>query len=325
MSTEGISNTALMAYGLRVVNTAWTGNAIQVYNGTTTKDIGFVANSLDTASLLSFAGNGTVTVSKWYDQSGNGHDAVQATPSLQPAIVINGEVTNVLGYPAIQFTGTQILTANTALLSNANSTLVALVMPTGGNFETLVSTTLSSGNDASFAFGSGSQLALGNNGNGSIGTPLYAQQRVPTLLAWTANSVSSGQYTTATAYLGYDSNATVSLQMNGNPTGTTNIGNAPPYDAFTGFMREIAAWPEQLSTGSIFTVMGNMDIAAPVNVTGTLEETLLSTNSSAKITFAGMEVLMAPVVVNAMITGAYMEVLCEIPRSSAASVCISGG
>jgi surface protein len=46
--------------------------------------------NLDTGSLLAFAGPGNAFVKTWYDQSGNGRHASQATAANQPQIVSNG-------------------------------------------------------------------------------------------------------------------------------------------------------------------------------------------------------------------------------------------
>lgn len=53
--------------------------------------IGFTASGdLDTNSLLAFAGSSNALVATWYDQSGNGNNAVQITNVNQPVIVTNG-------------------------------------------------------------------------------------------------------------------------------------------------------------------------------------------------------------------------------------------
>lgn len=85
---------AAAAYSLRKLSTAYTGAAIEVrktVGGTTSiQNIGFVDNELDTASLLTFAEGGDVFVAKWYDQSGEGNDAIETTASGQASIVLSG-------------------------------------------------------------------------------------------------------------------------------------------------------------------------------------------------------------------------------------------
>lgn len=85
---------ASVAYSLRKLRTAYTGNCIRVRRSSdnTEQNIGFVGNDLDTTSLLSFVGAGNGFVTTWYDQSGNGINANIATASFQARIVNNGSL-----------------------------------------------------------------------------------------------------------------------------------------------------------------------------------------------------------------------------------------
>lgn len=65
---------------------------------------------LDTNALLAFVGSGSGFVTTWYDQSGNGRHAVQATAGNQPRIVNAGVVDTVNGIPQPFYTGTTWLT-----------------------------------------------------------------------------------------------------------------------------------------------------------------------------------------------------------------------
>ena len=99
---------AAAAYSLRQLRTAYTGPAIQVRRSSddTLQDIGFVDGNLDTASLLSFVGSGNGFVKTWYDQSGQGNDASQASTAAQPKVVSSGVVVLENGKAAIEFDGT---------------------------------------------------------------------------------------------------------------------------------------------------------------------------------------------------------------------------
>lgn len=83
---------AAAAYSLRKLRTAYTGSAIRVRRSSdnTEQDIGFVADQLDTVSLLSFCGAGNGFVTTWYDQSGNANNATQTTQANQPQVVSFG-------------------------------------------------------------------------------------------------------------------------------------------------------------------------------------------------------------------------------------------
>jgi prepilin-type N-terminal cleavage/methylation domain-containing protein len=89
---------ASAAYSLRKLRTAYTGNAIRVRRSSDNveQDIGFVNNELDTTALVSFIGSNSGFISTWYDQSGNGRDAVQTTTLVQPRIV-NAGATKAIG------------------------------------------------------------------------------------------------------------------------------------------------------------------------------------------------------------------------------------
>lgn len=96
---------AAVAYSLRKLRTAYTGNAIRVRRSSdnTEQNIGFVSNVLDTASLLTFCGAGSGFVTTWYDQSGNGVNATQTFAVNQPRIVNAGALETLAGKTSIYF------------------------------------------------------------------------------------------------------------------------------------------------------------------------------------------------------------------------------
>jgi hypothetical protein len=85
---------AAAAYSLRLLRTAYTGDAIRVRRASdnTEQDIGFVDNELDTSALTTFCSGTDGFVETWYDQSGNANNATQLTASNQPQIVSSGSV-----------------------------------------------------------------------------------------------------------------------------------------------------------------------------------------------------------------------------------------
>jgi hypothetical protein len=99
---------AAAAFSLRKLRTAYTGNAIRVRRSIDNieQDFGFMQGELDTSALLSFCstGNGFITV--WYDQSGNGKNATQATLALQPQIVSGGVLLTSGSKPSMQYDNT---------------------------------------------------------------------------------------------------------------------------------------------------------------------------------------------------------------------------
>jgi hypothetical protein len=98
---------AAAAYSLRLLRTAYTGDAIKVRRASdnTEQDIGFVNNELDVATLESFCSGTNGFVTTWYDQSGNGNNATQITAANQPQIVSSGSVILDNGKPTLKFDG----------------------------------------------------------------------------------------------------------------------------------------------------------------------------------------------------------------------------
>jgi hypothetical protein len=96
---------AVAAYSLRKL-TGSAAYAVDVVRSSdlATTSIGFDAyGDLDTATLLAFAGSGTVTVSRWYDQTGNGKHMDQSGNTAQPQIVLTGSLHRLNGKPSIGF------------------------------------------------------------------------------------------------------------------------------------------------------------------------------------------------------------------------------
>jgi hypothetical protein len=92
-----------VAYSVRKLRTAYTGNCMRVRNGSSVElDIGFDSSgNLDESALLTHCGSGDGYVTIWYDQSGNGYNMVQATTSRQPLIVSSGAVIKENGKPTL--------------------------------------------------------------------------------------------------------------------------------------------------------------------------------------------------------------------------------
>lgn len=95
---------ASAAYSLRNLSSAYTGPLIRVRRSSDNaeRDIyGTFRGDLDLAALTSFVGANSGFVTTWYDQSGTGRHATQATAGSQPRIVNAGAVETENGKPAI--------------------------------------------------------------------------------------------------------------------------------------------------------------------------------------------------------------------------------
>ena len=118
-------------------------NANGVYSTTATSSdplpkVTFTASSdfigsIDDVSVIQSTANGLVTT--WYDQSGNGNNATQATAANQPKIVSSGTLVTENGKAAVDFDGTDDhLITLTAYPTGTNEShfYVASSMQTGG-------------------------------------------------------------------------------------------------------------------------------------------------------------------------------------------------
>jgi hypothetical protein len=113
----------------RRLATAYTGSLIRVRRSSdnTEQDIGYTAgNVLDESALTTFVGAGNGFVTTWYDQSGNGNNAVQSTAANQPQIVSSGTINKQSGLsgsqPALSFDGVNDFMDFTSLVTTTNYT-----------------------------------------------------------------------------------------------------------------------------------------------------------------------------------------------------------
>jgi hypothetical protein len=126
---------ALAAYSLRSLSSSVT-NFVRVRRSSDNTEDDFTAAAVSdgTFAILVGAGNNGF-VRTWYDQSGNGQNAGQATSGSQPQIVSSGSVitdgTN--ARPSISYSGgAKILSATLGSSPNAqsNMSLISVVSPT---------------------------------------------------------------------------------------------------------------------------------------------------------------------------------------------------
>jgi hypothetical protein len=88
---------AVAAFSFRRLSNTYQGNAIMVVRSSDkdSSNIGFSGNYLDTVSLKNFCLTGATDscfVRTWYDQSGDGRHARQATYANMPKVMINGAI-----------------------------------------------------------------------------------------------------------------------------------------------------------------------------------------------------------------------------------------
>lgn len=96
---------AAAAYSLRLLRSAYTGAVVRVRRSSDSTEQDFTAAQVTDGTLTAFCGAASGFVRTWYDQSGNGRNASQASTSSQPLIVNNGVLIQENSGPAIFFNG----------------------------------------------------------------------------------------------------------------------------------------------------------------------------------------------------------------------------
>lgn len=225
---DTLSVTAAAAYGFFRLRAAFAGSAIRVRRSSDNAelDIGFTGTAIDFSAsgpIAVFCGttagnHGYVT--RWYDQSGNGYDSVQATAARQPQVWRDGAAVTQSGRAIIGFdaAGTQLVAPIPALGSSVCFAYVTgtaidfspghriaatgVTAPEFGHAAWLVfPAALSSGDKASLAaaFGTSSSgdwdLVIAQRGGTAAALTLTTAGGVATTIDWgdgTVNTPASG-------------------------------------------------------------------------------------------------------------------------------------
>ena len=112
---------AAAAYSLRALSAAWlAGDVVEVRRSSDSSTQSFTAGQVADGTLEAFCGVGDGFVSTWYDQSGNGNNATQATTTAQPKIVSAGSlVTGGIDFDGVddQLDGTGITASLATMIS----------------------------------------------------------------------------------------------------------------------------------------------------------------------------------------------------------------
>ena len=210
---NAMSATAAAAFSTRLLRSAYAGACMNVRRSSdnTAQDIGFVNGVLDTASLLAFVGSGDGFVTTWYDQSGNGSNATQATAVNQPQIVASGVVTTAGSKPALKFV------AATPLWLNIPGQTTTNIFSMNAVFQTSAFAAVQGLTDGDATGGTGAaQLII----SASTGALAYQKKGVATLFASTLTpATGTPQIATLVA-----TNTTAAISLNG----TTQINNSIP-------------------------------------------------------------------------------------------------
>jgi hypothetical protein len=119
---------AAAAYSLRRLRTGYTGAAVRVRRSNDNAEADFRPEEITNGTLTAWTGANSGLVVTWYDQSGNGRDATQATAGNQPTIVSSGVLETLNSKPAILWpagTGRRLVTGAT-FNSGASCTIASV-------------------------------------------------------------------------------------------------------------------------------------------------------------------------------------------------------
>lgn len=229
--------------------TSYTGPLLQVKDSTgTLTDIGSISANdgrLNTAAVLAVAGGGDVQVQKWYDQSGNGYDAV-ASSANGPRIVVAGVLQTIGGSPAISFQG-NAFNFTYGFWKTPFTVLSAQYMRNTQGWGCWLSNQVGGGTNIGFGYvlGNDGRYNLQKNGLEDRGSNLINDSTIE-IAGWTS---AAGRPTTGIgAALPYKNNIAGNSELNidyGSQTTSDNarIGSSTSNgDSYNGWISEIVIW-----------------------------------------------------------------------------------
>lgn len=187
---------AAAAYSLRKLRTAYTGDAVEVYNGSSYADIGFDGSGeLDTTALATHCGSNDGFVSKWYDQSGNTNTAAQTTTSEMPKIYdgTTGVVLNSNSNPAVFFQDGISNSLPSTVTHSSDPIFITAVseVPSGATNERSNIYTGGGSTDFEFRNWAGSQVTIRIGDGSTVATNAISGTTVDEVILLTGYNVSS--------------------------------------------------------------------------------------------------------------------------------------
>jgi len=119
---------AAAAYSLRQLSWAYGGPAVRVRRSNDNAEQDFTATEVSDGTLATWVGAGNNGfVRTWYDQSGNGRNAIQLNAASQPQIVATGFLLTENGKASVSFNGTSnYLTTAAFFVQTTNISLVSV-------------------------------------------------------------------------------------------------------------------------------------------------------------------------------------------------------
>ena len=250
------------AWGTRKLRSAYAGNCLKVRRSSdsTTQDIGFSGNDLDTGALISFVGAGDGFIDTWYDQTGNGRNLTQATTASQPKIVSSGAViTTVNGRPSPLFDASNDYMTSGIAISNF-ITAAAYTLISASRVVSGVTGPNSYYNRHTFADSGGYFEGISFNGTHYNPNHYSGAYAGPTLsVTYPVTNVFAHKYdgTNVLGYVGGGPGGSAAVGNVGSTGGTGYMGfGASAY--FDGNIPELIIYSTALSTADLNTLGANL-------------------------------------------------------------------
>ena len=230
---------AAAAYSLRALSSAWlAGDVVEVRRSSDSSTQSFTAGQVADGTLEAFCGAGDGFVSAWYDQSGQGNDATQATTTAQPQIVSSGSL--VTGGLVLDGVDDYLGLSSSLGLTSGVSHFIVNTNQANNNAQIILDNRTASINGTSIRFSSANVLKLDWNASASSttvpsGLQLFYANKTPSNLETAVN----GGATTSTA----DATSVV-------VSPTPRIGArsfSAPFNFFNGSIDELIIYPSDQS------------------------------------------------------------------------------
>ena len=239
---------AAAAYSVRQLTTSATSSMnIRRDSDNTEQVIGFTPNGdLDTGSIETFCSGTECYVDTWYDQSGNGNDAVQGSKPNQPLIYSASAVITENGKSAIDFQYDVLATTGSITLSDGAYFSVAVGTTNGGQNNVLVAS------DSNPRFGQFVR-ADANNAIRSIGfnSSNRAIGSIGSIVGTDTQFLAIGECTGTNLIVYANGTAGTSVSLT-NRTGTApfyvGARNASRNDSHNGYVQEVLHYPDDQSS-----------------------------------------------------------------------------
>jgi len=236
---------AAAAYSLRNLTFLRGGPVVRVRRSSDNAQKDFTAAEVSDGSLASWVGAGNNGfVRTWYDQSGNGNNAVQTTSANQPTIVSSGSVILEAGKPTLQFDGIndKLQADGVSLAQPFQFFFVAKETTNGTVSNTFIDAT---GQRANFILSSIAGIGTSINAGATVSDGVYPSN-IRTLYTALYNSTNSFIARQGTITATGDAGSGGLTQMT---IGNNSGGNQLAY--FTGPMQELIVYPSNQSANRI--------------------------------------------------------------------------